>query len=159
MSVKSLLLPERKDWPALIAVPYKNCSAHVHITALLGEKRIKNSELFTACPCRGHQSSVEITGSCPENSHNKVFPDQSYFFCRKKAPEICVFYPWLRWRNLLTCPKYFQSKKNNLQALEACKGAKEVHRKPHFASLLFHQYMLVCSGLALCHRRLHLNKE
>lgn len=84
VSVKSLLLPERKDWPALIAVPYKNCSAHVHITALLGEKRIKNSELFTACPCRGHQSSVEIAGSCPENSHNKVFPDQSYFFVGKK---------------------------------------------------------------------------
>lgn len=59
----------------------------------------------------------------------------------------------------MTCPKCFQSKKNNLQALEACKGAKEVHRKPHFASLLFHQYMLVCSGLALCRRHLHPNKE
>lgn len=26
---------------------------------------IKNSGLFAACPCRGHQSSTEITGRCP----------------------------------------------------------------------------------------------
>ena len=82
-SVKSLLPPGRRDWPALIAVPYKNCSAHVHTTALLGEEGIKNSGLFTACPCRGHQSSVKIAGSCPENRHNKIFPDQSYFLLEK----------------------------------------------------------------------------
>jgi len=54
----------------MIAGPYKNYNAHVQTTALLGEEEIKISGLFTACPCRGHQSSMEITGSCPENRHN-----------------------------------------------------------------------------------------
>lgn len=134
-SVKSSLPPGRRHWPALIAVPYKNCGAHVHTTALLGEEGIKTSGLFTACPCRGHQSSMEITGSCPENRYNTLFPDWSHFL-GKKAPEICIFCPQLQWKNLLTCLKCFQGKEDNLQALEACKGAEEAHRKPHFAPLL-----------------------
>lgn len=82
-SVKSSLPPGRRHWPALIAVPYKNCGAHVHTTALLGEEGIKTSGLFTACPCRGHQSSMEITGSCPENRYNTLFPDWCHFLGKK----------------------------------------------------------------------------
>lgn len=61
---------------------------------------IKNSGLFAACPCRGHQSSTEITGRCPWGLPQSSAPlchaqdnptvVSAHALCHTLLPRVCL---------------------------------------------------------------------